>query len=380
MARSARKHNIRGGAFETIKDITGDPMELFNIKPGDHYKFFNFHMRFYDFDIEEHKQYKEAFKNYDTSNACQHGIKPAYYSEVIEKTRFAIIITFYQFHPAETSIFRGKTIHYKERTEEYLDSFIYANDFYEHSEGSKKSSKSKTKSSNSTKKSKSSNSTKKSTKSSNSTKKSSNSTKKSKSSTKKSSSKSKSITNTGSQTKGGAGSRDSAIKTDDLYVSLTCSRKIYSPAKYAETKPPGTKEEFSKYGDVNTGFGIILRCVLLNYAKTIGFKNVYNDASFEGLVRYYTRFGFRLGKQKCGEPDEITAEHEEIIKNKDKATLEKSEKDIVKKITDEGYTSKNGYRMKLCGINYDEMCSYSYKKIKETWAELGKYTDIYLSN
>ena len=50
--RSARKHNMRGGAFETIKDITGNPMELFNIKPGDHYKFFNFHMRFYDFDIE----------------------------------------------------------------------------------------------------------------------------------------------------------------------------------------------------------------------------------------------------------------------------------------------------------------------------------------
>jgi hypothetical protein len=353
--RSARKHNMRGGAFETIKDITGNPMELFNIKPGDYYKFFNFHMRFYDFNIEEHKQYKEAFYNYGIESACIHGIKPEYYSEVVEKTRFAIIISFYQFHPAETSIFRGKTIHYKERTEEYLDSFIYANDFYEHNKGSKKS-KSKSKS------------------------KSSNSTKKSKSGTRSTTGSQTKKATTGSQTKGGTGSRGSDLKTDDLYVSLTCSRKIYSPAKYEETKPPGTKEEYSKYGDVNTGFGIILRCILLNYAKTIGFKNVYNDASFEGLVRYYTRFGFRLGKQKCGEPDEITAEHEEIIKNKDKATLEKNEKDFVKKITDEGYTTKNGYRMKLCGINYDEMCSYSYKKIKETWAELEKYTDIYTSN
>jgi hypothetical protein len=348
---------MRGGAFETIKDITGEPMELFNIKPGDHYKFFNFHIRFYDFNIEEHKQYKDPLNYFNTASACLHGITPEYYSEVIEKTRFAIIISFYEFQPAKTITFRGKTIHYKERNEEHLDSFIYANDFYEHNKVS-----SKTKSS------------------SNSTKKNSSSKSKSNSGTRsKTSSQTKKAT-TSSETKGGAGSRDSKPKTDDLYVSLTCSRKIYSPAKYEETKPPGTKEEYSKYGDVNTGFGIILRCILLNYAKTIGFKNVYNDASFDGLVRYYTRFGFRLGKQKCGEPDEITAEHEEIIKNKDKATLEKSEKDFVKKITDEGYTTKNGYRMKLCGINYDEMCSYSYKKIKETWDELGKYTDIYTSN
>jgi hypothetical protein len=77
-------------------------------------------------------------------------------------------------------------------------------------------------------------------------------------------------------------------------------------------------------GKINISFGILLRCILLQYTKKIGYVNVYNDASNISLIPYYTRFGFRLGKENCGIQDNITDSHNaHLLKKTEKMFYDK---------------------------------------------------------
>lgn len=167
------------------------------------------------------------------------------------------------------------------------------------------------------------------------------------------------------------------LSPTELYISLTCSKEIYSDKKYLANN--GKKDSNDNplsplsLGNIKTGFGVILRCIMLKYTKSIGFVNIYNDAAGYDLIPYYTRFGYRLGKSACNTSDIVTDEHEKSI-------LDANDKEFYLKLKDSEYKTPNGFRMKLCGNKYENMCDYSYKKIKETWAELEQYDDIYISS
>lgn len=274
--RKSRKLLKGGAPFENVTQIH-NPEDMFNITPGDYYTFFGFHMKFYDFDIPDHNKYKDILKKTNIGEPCQWKIQKEYFYNAVDKSRFAITLTY----------FDGK---------EYIDSFILCDQ----------------------------------------------------------------------------------LSINELYVSLTCSRKIFSDEKYEEAiaLDKSNKGNLNK-GNINMSFGLFLRCVILTYAKSIGFTNVYNDASESDLIPYYTRFGFRLGKNKCGTEDKITEKHESAI-------LKKTEKEFyasVNTMTDNDstdlYETKSGFRMKLQGIDVGYMCSHAHKKLKENWSELEKYKDIY---
>ena len=277
--RKSRKLLKGGAPFENVTQID-KPGDLFNIKPGDHYKFFGFHMKFYDFDIPDHNKYKDILKKMNISNPCQWKIKKEYFYDAVDKSRFAITLTY----------FDGK---------EYIDSFILCDQ----------------------------------------------------------------------------------LSINELYVSLTCSRPIFSEKKYNEAIAfdVSNKGNFNK-GNINMSFGLFLRCVILTYAKSIGFTNVYNDASESDLIPYYTRFGFRLGKNKCGTEDKITEKHELAISKKTEKDFYASVNIMTDNDSTDVYKTKSGFRMKLQGIEVGNMCSHAHKKLTENWSDLEKYDDIYNSD
>ena len=282
--KGKRKVLVGGDPFDTIIDITKTPDKIWDLKPGDHYTFFGYTIKFYDFNIPEHVIFKDKIKKNYNRKSCHQKIPIEYFEKAVDKSRFAIIITFLE------------TVNYDKDYPEILDSFILAN--------------------------------------------------------------------TGPYT------IDSNLELtdEDLYVYLTCSIETYSNKKFEEKK---TFPKDYKAGNIKTHFGIILRCLLLKYAKSIGIKNVYNDAGESHLIPYYTRFNFRLGKEKCDVFDEITNKHEQVISEKN----EEKNKEFIDSLQE--YKTSAGYRMKLCGNNYDALCKYSTDHLHEAWGQIGEYDDIY---
>jgi hypothetical protein len=266
---------MKGGSFEDNIILIENYEDLFSMTPGEYYTFFNYHMKFYDFDNPEHKPYKDILKKQNVDNPCQLSIQADYFKTAVDKSRFAIVITFYD------KDYFGNEL-------EHIDSFILC---------------------------------------------------------------------------------DYDTSSKELYVSLTCSRKIFSQTKYDEAVTANPENEGNtETGLINISFGLLLRCIMLKYAKTIGITDVYNHASSDDLIPYYTRFGFRLGNEKCGVKDTITENHELAIKTKKTQQFYDSLKSS---------QTKRGFRMKLCGNEYDTMCSHAEEKLGKYWNELEEYDDIY---
>jgi hypothetical protein len=131
-------------------------------------------------------------------------------------------------------------------------------------------------------------------------------------------------------------------------------------------------------GDKVISFGLLLMYIMLNYLKSIGFANGYNDASHTGLLPYYSRWNYRLGKGSCELPEDITTKHNELI------ALNNSEElnHFYDSLTAINYESSYGYRMKLCGINLDGWREYLLKTntgIKER-LEANESVYVYYNN
>ena len=160
----------------------------------------------------------------------------------------------------------------------------------------------------------------------------------------------------------------------DFYTLLTCSRIIKSQKKKEEDiASPSVKK--SEPGIISPSFGLVLQCIMLKYARKLGFTHAYND-SVPDLLSYYTRFGFRLGLGKCGTPDAITDQHELVIKEKDD---EKAKEFYGKMLVNNEYKTGAGFRMKLCDLDKGatNICEYAHKKLSDSWKYLEKYDDIY---
>ena len=269
--------------FGSNSTLIDNPELVFEIKPGQTFKFFGYTMKFYDFALmSNNKEVKDSLikiKNYET--ACHDTIGWGYFRDAVYEARFAITLTF------------------MDEGIEHYDSFIIG---------------------------------------------------------------------------------DSLNDSDtDFYTLLTCSRIIMSPKKKMDDIKAGVK---NPDGIISLSFGLVLRCIMLQYAKTLGFTHAYND-SVPNLLSYYTKFGFRLGKEKCGKKDDITEEHmraiEENIRNGDPTRWWEAKKFYTKMLTKKGYRTSSGFRMKLCNFDKGEIniCKYAHKKLKENWHYLEKYDDIY---
>jgi hypothetical protein len=94
-------------------------------------------------------------------------------------------------------------------------------------------------------------------------------------------------------------------------------------------------------------FGLMLRYILLNHLKSEGYSHAYNDAATNKLIPYYSRWNYRLGKEKCTDADELTQRHNTLISQKDEAYINA----FYKEIDAMDYHTNSGYRMKLCNID-----------------------------
>lgn len=257
--RKKKTRKMKGGFNNFPVTEIHNSDDLFNIKPGETYKFFGYKLSFYDFEIPNQQLFKEEIIKKSIQQTCRWQINNSYFKEKLSNARFLLTITYNDLTDGS----------------EEIDSFIMANTMPENPD-------------------------------------------------------------------------------NDLYISLSCARENWSEKKNAAVK---------------TSFGTILQCILLKYVKTIGFNDVYNSAAHYGLVNYYKRWGFRLHKNKCGMPDELTYKHELRISQGEDLT--KAELEDVKK--------KAGYDMKLCGNDSTNICEYSRLQLAKVWKELEKFEDIYYS-
>lgn len=263
------KIHMKGGFNNFPITEINNSNDLFNIIPGQSYKFFGFKLSFYDFDLLEHKPFKEIISKKSIQQTCRWQINDKYYREKLNIARFLLTITFIDTNDGS----------------EEIDSFIMANEIPNNS-------------------------------------------------------------------------------NNDLYISLSCSRENWSEKKQ------GQEKKNFKLGNIQTGFGTLLMCILLNYVKTIGFNDIYLSAAEYNLINYYKKWGFRLNKNKCGIFDELTNKHElAISKNINIPEIELDE-----------FKKSSGYDMKLCGNDTTKICNYAKKQLSKLWIILPIYDDIYYSS
>lgn len=132
-----------------------------------------------------------------------------------------------------------------------------------------------------------------------------------------------------------------------LYISSTCART---------------------YSNLNPSFGLLLRYILINYAKSIGIKHIYNTPVKDmDLFNYYSFWGFRFGNFSCGEIDNMTIEHTKAIEN---STL----KEFYEKYYNFNIPKGKDYDMKLCDIdtnvNLQKMRKFLEEKLTKLWTKL----------
>jgi hypothetical protein len=393
-----KTRKLRGGFGERVGshrnpfngriDITSHPSMILNLKPKDHYTFFGFRIKFYDFSLPEHEGYKEKLPVYN-SMTCNNVIPVKYYNESLAKARFAIVITYIDttklicnVDEMMTMSSAGETVHsfilgtngpyviddkLTLTAEDLYISLICSQETYSENKTRKWYMIDKLE------------------KLSKKFADANNRTEPQFEEYEYTIPEIKSIIMesgpplTPSQVFLIKKKKETALEFDknikELIQTFTEERvlAILNGNAKALLKLTLEKQNATSVATVKTNFGVMLSCLLFRYVKTIGIINVYNDSASEELISYYSRFNFRLGKEKCGIDDEITKQHEIIVgKNKE----EKAE--FIESLKAK-YKTNHGYRMKLCGNKYEALCDYLENHIENTWEEIGNNDDIYMS-
>lgn len=102
--------------------------------------------------------------------------------------------------------------------------------------------------------------------------------------------------------------------------------------------------------------GLFLHCLALNIIRQLKIKNVYLEASVKELISYYYSLGYKLGKEFCGQEDEITNLH-------DLYPIEKVIKKLPRDYANEDYDFS--YRMKWCDFKEDDICFRTFQTFRE---------------
>jgi hypothetical protein len=374
-----KTRKLRGGVgvvahknpFNAVIDITSDPGKIMDLKPKDDYTFFGFRIKFYDFSLLEHEGYKEKLPVYNAMT-CHNVILEDYYYESLSNARFAIVITYigtgyYNIGETIHSFILGITGPYAISSKLTLtDTELYISLTCSQETYSEKK----------THKWRMLNNLEKMHK-----RFADNRTEPGKEYTIQ---EMKSIIMEKYETRGiphhEKVRKDMTRGFDNEIKELI---QTFGEKRVLDTLNDNAKavadlkrkkKDATSVGIVKTNFGVMLRCLLLRYAERIGIINVYNDSVSEELIPYYSKFNFRLGKEKCGIDDEITNQHEAIIVKNNK----KEDAKFIESLKAD-YRTDHGYRMKLCGNNYAALCDYLEKHIDNIWKEIGENDDIYMS-
>lgn len=143
----------------------------------------------------------------------------------------------------------------------------------------------------------------------------------------------------------------------NIYAFTMNNTLNYGTSLNTYTSTACSMEMLGDEGDKIISFGLLLMYIMMNYLKSIGFVNGYNDASHKGLLPYYSRWNYRLGKGSCDLNEDTTAKHDELIKLKNSEELDH----FYESLTSINYETSSGYRMKQCGINLDGWREYLIK-------------------
>ena len=144
----------------------------------------------------------------------------------------------------------------------------------------------------------------------------------------------------------------------NIYAFTMNNTLNYGTSLNTYTSTACSMEMLGDEGDKIISFGLLLMYIMMNYLKSIGFANGYNDASHKGLLPYYSRWNYRLGKGSCDLNDDvITVKHNELIELKNSEELDH----FYDSLASINYESSSGYRMKLCGINLNGWREYLIK-------------------
>lgn len=123
------------------------------------------------------------------------------------------------------------------------------------------------------------------------------------------------------------------VKTRSGFINLVCSKK----------EP--------------VSLGSFLLCITHQYLFNAGFPAVYVDAANDAVASYYESLGYTYGFEQCGEPDEISEQHQDYRDSDPDAN------EFFEFLPDD-YLTDQGYRMKMCG-NFGQICIKAYKNLEK---------------
>lgn len=148
-------------------------------------------------------------------------------------------------------------------------------------------------------------------------------------------------------------------------IHLICAMPIYSE------KLANIRGDF-RLGEVPFRFGLFLHCRLIDELQRRGVREIYLDAATQRLVDYYARFGYRLGKERCGVDDVVTQQHQWYL---GLSAEDKLSNPLLSWLPADYESVKGvGFRMKLCHlIEARDMCSMSHVYIQQALDFVDKY-------
>jgi len=113
--------------------------------------------------------------------------------------------------------------------------------------------------------------------------------------------------------------------------------------------------------------GLFVLCLTHIYLQNIGVNSVYLDAATEGLTEYYESLGYLFGKESCQSNDPDTENH--LIYRE--GGQEMTSDGVIYPtgyihFLPADYPTEYGYRMKLCNLSAQTICSKSYLSLKKS--------------
>jgi hypothetical protein len=102
------------------------------------------------------------------------------------------------------------------------------------------------------------------------------------------------------------------------------------------------------------GGGLLLRCIGLSILKNLGFKDIYTEAAYAKLVKYYDQMGFRVSDKMCGAKDDP------LLEMYGKFTL-----DNIMDVAEDLTKHLPGWPLKWCDYNEKLICETAIQQIKK---------------
>lgn len=162
------------------------------------------------------------------------------------------------------------------------------------------------------------------------------------------------------------------IYNNGIYISITCSEsrslKKRSTLQKELQKPFYTLSENSKMSVVKTKIGLLLRVIMLRYARSIGITSAYNHAANQPLVQYYKKLGWVISTENtpCYDHDPLVSEFLQI-------------KGVIPVDYFKAHSASEtcrGWAMKLCNYDVDQVTRYGVDEFIQNLPEVTRWYNL----